>query len=325
MQRDISTTAAQGGFAGAAAPYKAAAAATSSSIPPPLLSSYRPNAVVVPPQSYSATSSLSQLLSQQYRSSGTISTLRNNNEHYQDVINRHSLCLSHLRDASEEIESLRNEISSLRSINRELNQHLSYLIQTSPQNQLGSANQTAQFHDVIDRFESLSTKGSSSSITNSTDSGESPTSATESKVEVERTSMPKSISVRSSGYLKTVLSQAGPSRTQPRTPIQVSANSAQKVFVPGVKKEEKPLELEVYNQGMYKTELCNKWQDTGTCPYGEGCQFAHGIEELRPVIRHPRYKTEVCRMVVSGVICPYGHRCHFRHALTEDERSNLPK
>lgn len=95
----------------------------------------------------------------------------------------------------------------------------------------------------------------------------------------------------------------------------------QKVYVPtGGMKEQEPLELEVYNQGMFKTELCNKWQEAGECPYGEHCQFAHGIEELRPVIRHPRYKTEVCRMVLAGVACPYGHRCHFRHALTENEK-----
>lgn len=98
----------------------------------------------------------------------------------------------------------------------------------------------------------------------------------------------------------------------------------QKVYVPGVKKEEEPLELEVYNQGMFKTELCNKWQETGECPYGDNCQFAHGVEELRPVLRHPRYKTEVCRMVLNGVVCPYGHRCHFRHALTEQERAMGP-
>ena len=111
----------------------------------------------------------------------------------------------------------------------------------------------------------------------------------------------------------------------------------QKVYVPGGvgtngagKREEEEqaaadLEMEVYNQGMFKTELCNKWQDTGTCPYGDHCQFAHGITELRPVIRHPRYKTEICRMVLSGDRCPYGHRCHFRHSLTEEERSLLPR
>ena len=92
----------------------------------------------------------------------------------------------------------------------------------------------------------------------------------------------------------------------------------QRVYVRGGK--EQALELQVYNQGMTKTELCNKWQQTGACPYGNHCQFAHGVHELRPVIRHPRYKTEVCRMVLNGDPCPYGHRCHFRHSLTEEEK-----
>ena len=84
--------------------------------------------------------------------------------------------------------------------------------------------------------------------------------------------------------------------------------------------EEEEIEVEVYNQGMTKTELCNKWQETGTCPYADDCQFAHGIKELRPVIRHPRYKTEVCRMVLAGDVCSYGHRCHFRHSLSDQEK-----
>lgn len=110
----------------------------------------------------------------------------------------------------------------------------------------------------------------------------------------------------------------------------------QRVYVPGVsgsssgtQKEEQEsiggLELEVFNQGMFKTELCNKWQQTGACPYGDHCQFAHGMSELRPVIRHPRYKTEICRMVLAGDHCPYGHRCHFRHSLTDQERLLLPR
>ncbi|KAJ4824051.1 hypothetical protein Tsubulata_049509, partial [Turnera subulata] len=78
-----------------------------------------------------------------------------------------------------------------------------------------------------------------------------------------------------------------------------------KVYIRGRnKEEEEALELEVYKQGATKTELYNKWQETGACPYGDQCQFAHSIKELRPVIRHPRYKTEVCRMVLSGDTCP---------------------
>ena len=83
----------------------------------------------------------------------------------------------------------------------------------------------------------------------------------------------------------------------------------------GKRQEEEAEGIEVNKQGSFKTELCNKWRETGECPYGPQCQFAHGVEELRPVIRHPRYKTEVCRMVLAGVACPYGHRCHFLHAV----------
>ena len=83
------------------------------------------------------------------------------------------------------------------------------------------------------------------------------------------------------------------------------------------------LEFEVYDQGMFKTELCNRWEETGACTYGDRCQFAHGIAELRPVIRHPRYKTQVCRMVIGGALCPYGHRCHFRHSITPADHQHL--
>ncbi|KAE8679752.1 CONSTANS-like zinc finger protein [Hibiscus syriacus] len=86
------------------------------------------------------------------------------------------------------------------------------------------------------------------------------------------------------------------------------------------RREEKGIEMEIYNQGMVKTELSNKWQETGSCPYGDHFQFAHGIAKLRPVIRHPRYKTQVCRVVLAGEACPYGHSCHFGHSLTEQEQ-----
>ncbi|XP_004151447.1 zinc finger CCCH domain-containing protein 15 isoform X1 [Cucumis sativus] len=246
---------------------------------------------------------------------------------HQEMVNRHSLCLTQLREATEEADALRQENIHLRSINHELSKHLSLLIQASVQKQYGSSDQAPPFNFAEGfRGLSLAEKGASSSAWEDI-SDESPTSVMEGGrvegVEVERFSLPKSISVRSNGYLKmaqTGTSQGGKIRasSRPRTasPVKVT----QKVYVQGVKEEEKPLELEVYNQGMFKTELCNKWQETGSCPYGDHCQFAHGIEELRPVIRHPRYKTEVCRMVLAGVVCPYGHRCHFRHALTDQER-----
>ncbi|XP_050120266.1 zinc finger CCCH domain-containing protein 15-like [Malus sylvestris] len=252
---------------------------------------------------------------------------------HQEMVNRHSRCLKRLQETSEEADALRRENVHLRSLNLELNKQLSLLIHASVQKQFGSPSsvQTTTPFGIVSglRDMRIDDKRAERDVSN-----KSPTSVIESEggdaenIDVERFSLPKSISVRSNGYVKAAqaaqAAQAGAS-TATRTVTATAFNASQKVFVPkGVKEEEPPLELEVYNQGMFKTELCNKWQEVGECPYGDHCQFAHGIEELRPVIRHPRYKTEVCRMVLSGAVCPYGHRCHFRHALTENEKLMVP-
>jgi hypothetical protein len=39
---------------------------------------------------------------------------------------------------------------------------------------------------------------------------------------------------------------------------------------------------------LYKTELCRKWIETGKCKYGKKCQYAHGHNELRNVVRHQK-------------------------------------
>lgn len=73
------------------------------------------------------------------------------------------------------------------------------------------------------------------------------------------------------------------------------------------------IEDELGHQDRYKTELCRSWHENGTCRYGSKCQFAHGPNELRPVMRHPKYKTELCRSWVETGSCPYGRRCRFIH------------
>lgn len=70
------------------------------------------------------------------------------------------------------------------------------------------------------------------------------------------------------------------------------------------------------NSSRYKTELCRPFEESGTCKYGDKCQFAHGYNELRNLVRHPKYKTELCRTFHTVGFCPYGPRCHFIH---EDE------
>jgi butyrate response factor 1 len=77
------------------------------------------------------------------------------------------------------------------------------------------------------------------------------------------------------------------------------------------------IEEELTKQNLFKTELCQSWIETGACRYGPKCQFAHGKDELRPVIRHPKYKTEICKTFSTSGQCPYGKRCRFVHQLTE--------
>lgn len=67
----------------------------------------------------------------------------------------------------------------------------------------------------------------------------------------------------------------------------------------------------------YKTELCRTYEESGTCKYGTKCQFAHGLDELRGISRHPKYKTELCRTFHTIGFCPYGARCHFIHNAEE--------
>ncbi|XP_028996727.1 mRNA decay activator protein ZFP36L1-like [Betta splendens] len=71
------------------------------------------------------------------------------------------------------------------------------------------------------------------------------------------------------------------------------------------------------NPSRYKTELCRPFEESGTCKYGDKCQFAHGMHELRSLSRHPKYKTELCRTFHTAGFCPYGPRCHFIHNAEE--------
>ncbi|KAL4572749.1 hypothetical protein LXL04_019532 [Taraxacum kok-saghyz] len=86
--------------------------------------------------------------------------------------------------------------------------------------------------------------------------------------------MPKSISVRSKGYMKSIPSQRPARQQVTTTPL----GQSQRVRVPGEKKAGEGLEFGVYNQRMSKTELCNKWQETGACPYGDNLDYMENVE-----------------------------------------------
>lgn len=84
------------------------------------------------------------------------------------------------------------------------------------------------------------------------------------------------------------------------------------------KKTSKSSTVVVVNPARYKTEMCRQFEEHGSCRYGDKCQFAHGVAELRTLVRHPKYKTEMCRTFHTTGFCPYGLRCHFIH--NDDER-----
>ncbi|RCV26408.1 hypothetical protein SEVIR_5G250700v4 [Setaria viridis] len=237
---------------------------------------------------------------------------------YQEVADRYELCLARLADAADEAAALRRENAELRAANGDLTRRLALL------SGIGKQAAAAAIADEVRRLRFSEQKA---------------VPAAKERAQPEKLAvLPKSISVRSNDYLKMNQPNQAPAtpaanNRKPRASNPTKPSSRVYIGDGGDKKGEEAkqqhaagaMELEVYNQGMFKTELCNKWEETGACPYGDQCQFAHGVAELRPVIRHPRYKTQVCRMVLAGEVCPYGHRCHFRHSLTSAERLLLPR
>jgi hypothetical protein len=63
----------------------------------------------------------------------------------------------------------------------------------------------------------------------------------------------------------------------------------------------------------YKTEICRSHHDLGYCEYEDKCQFAHGVEQLRPRKFSPKYKTQLCKNYHKFGNCRFGSRCQFIH------------
>lgn len=64
-----------------------------------------------------------------------------------------------------------------------------------------------------------------------------------------------------------------------------------------------------------KSELCKKFMEKGSCPYGYKCKFAHGSQELRQNnSQNCKYKTKECQTFFMQSHCKYGERCNFIHS-----------
>lgn len=114
---------------------------------------------------------------------------------YQQLYNRYTLCLAHLQESIKEVEALHQENESLRLVNSDLDRRLSLLTQATIQNCLLS--DFNRFGLGVNR---------DSQISDPRPPNIRPANVTEpnrpERRNVERVSLPKSISVRSSGYLK---------------------------------------------------------------------------------------------------------------------------
>ena len=99
--------------------------------------------------------------------------------------------------------------------------------------------------------------------------------------------------------------------------ISTSNNSPIIYSVPLVLTKKYALIRENLIDPKYKTELCKTFSETGICPYGDKCRFAHGKEELfNKIITCKMYKQKNCNSFYNNYYCNYGSRCHFKH----DER-----
>lgn len=87
------------------------------------------------------------------------------------------------------------------------------------------------------------------------------------------------------------------------------------------------------NSNKYKTVLCKHFGQTGTCSYGDKCQFAHGFQELKNTggnmmgmtenksNKQPpnpsNFKIVKCKNWEANGTCKYGSVCTFAHGDTE--------
>ncbi|CAI2178434.1 6132_t:CDS:2 [Funneliformis geosporum] len=97
-----------------------------------------------------------------------------------------------------------------------------------------------------------------------------------------------------------------------------------------------------FENPLYKTRLCERFETEGYCPYGPKCTFAHGTVELRerpanaeekidtpPTAKdgpdNPLYKTRLCERFMKESFCQYGPKCNFAHGEHElRDRPNNP-
>jgi hypothetical protein len=87
---------------------------------------------------------------------------------------------------------------------------------------------------------------------------------------------------------------------------------------------------------MQRTTMCTNFLQSGSCPYGNRCEFAHGdgwplfdgtatVDHVQPCSRttNARYKTLPCRHWHEFGQCPYAMKCVFTHNESPERLTHL--
>jgi len=73
----------------------------------------------------------------------------------------------------------------------------------------------------------------------------------------------------------------------------------------------------------YKTTICKSWAESGSCPYGGACLFAHGEGEKRS--EGQQYKTVLCKNWEASGTCQWGEQCKWAHGREDLRSGSGPK
>lgn len=124
---------------------------------------------------------------------------------HQDLMDRHKRVLSHLRDVAKQAQTLRQENVNLKMANHDLNNRLNLLLNPTP---FHGVDLGPGLDSLVDGLRKTGIGVEEEGTSENEAVAKSPTSVMDSGLcgrgGVERVHLPKSISVRSSGYLKAV-------------------------------------------------------------------------------------------------------------------------
>ncbi len=98
-----------------------------------------------------------------------------------------------------------------------------------------------------------------------------------------------------------------------RAVVATGQNVEQDVIIEGGQRRQVRKALVRKTKQKYRTEMCFHVLETGKCPFGDLCKFAHSSEELRQQVKPGNFKSAPCKSFFEDGFCNYGVRCKYMH------------